>query len=344
MQTIEPPTAHRRETGKKKKRQLIAIDWMLTMANQIDLPMPGSLAAEARSSAPSGEGLGPWAIRTVQLFSNPQAGRRARRRIAALQQSFTEHGVVIIPGENGSGQLEIDKRADHVCCAGGDGTMRHVVAAVCNSGRNVSVSVYPNGTVNLIAMESSYPRDPTKFVRRVLDGGQRAPHYIALVDDVPMASCASVGPDSYAVEGVSSAVKRVIGRGAYIVAVGKLMFQWPRPKITVSHAGLNLICEAVYIAKGRYFAGRWTLAPEASARAPKLEVITLRRAARLDFLRLAWFLLLGRSIRGLPGVEHFSCVEVQIASADAPPLQADGDIVGRLPLGISLRAKPVEFA
>jgi diacylglycerol kinase (ATP) len=285
-----------------------------------------------------------WKINTVQVFFNPRAGGFARRRIAALQRCFTAHGVTIVEAESGSGPLEVDERADHVCCAGGDGTLRHVVAAVCRSGRDVSLSVYPNGTVNLIAMESDYPRDPEAFVRRILDGSQRARHYVGLVGDIPLASCASVGPDSYAVATVSSALKRAIGRAAYLVAVAGFLFRWPRAKITLSHAGGRTACEAVYIAKGRYFAGRWTLTPEASVLSPEFEVIALQRASRTDFLRFAWYILMGRPTGEMSGADHFRCRELTIASDDAVPLQADGDIVGYLPLHVSIRSAPFTFA
>ena len=55
--------------------------------------------------------------------------------------------------ESVNDRLEIDPRADHVCSAGGDGTLRHVVDAVRRSGRHVSVSAFPAGTVNLLAVE-----------------------------------------------------------------------------------------------------------------------------------------------------------------------------------------------
>ncbi|MDO7841802.1 diacylglycerol/lipid kinase family protein [Sphingomonas immobilis] len=302
------------------------------------------VASRGNEKRPGEAAPADWKVDTVQVFTNPRAGGFAKRRIAALRRCFTSSGVTLIETESGSSPLSVDERADHVCCAGGDGTLRHVVAAVCRSGRDVSLSVYPNGTVNLIAMESGYPRDPEAFVRRILDGGQRARHYVGLVGDIPMASCASVGPDSYAVATVSSALKRVIGRAAYLFAVSGFLLRWPRAKIMLFHAGGQTACEAVYVAKGRYFAGRWALTPEASVFSPEFDVIALRRASRTDVLRFARYMLTGRSIWGMPGADHFRCTELTIASDDAAPVQADGDIVGHLPVHISIRLAPFTFA
>lgn len=286
----------------------------------------------------------PATISTIQLFSNPHAGWIARWRVAALQRSFIAQGVTVLEGEHGSEALMIDTRAQHICCAGGDGTLRHVLAALIRSGRDISVSVYPTGTVNLVARECRYSIARTAFVQRVLKGNCHAYHYVGLLGDVPMASCASVGPDSYAVAAVSPALKRVIGRAAYIVAVCEFMIRWPRAKITLKSAEWEKECEAVYIAKGRYFAGSWSFAPTASMRSPQFEVIAFQDASRRTFFRFFWSMSRGLLVAQIPGAEEFRCTELAIASKVSAPLQSDGDIVGDLPLRLSLRVVPIKFA
>ncbi|WP_242182793.1 diacylglycerol kinase family protein [Sphingomonas sp. CARO-RG-8B-R24-01] len=283
-------------------------------------------------------------ISIVQLFSNPHAGWIARRRVAALRRRFMVEGITVLNGDHGSKPLMIDRRAQHICCAGGDGTLRHVLAALIESGREISVSVYPNGTVNLVAREIGYSIAPAAFVQRVLKGDHRGYHHVGLIGDVPMASCASVGPDSYAVAAVSLALKRLIGRAAYIVAVCGFLIRWPRVKITLKNAERELVCEAVYVAKGRYFAGSWSLAPTACMRSQTFEVIALQNASRRTFFRLCWSMLRRLPVGEIPGVEQFNCTELEITSEEPAPLQSDGDIVGYLPLRLALRLAPIEFS
>lgn len=280
----------------------------------------------------------------VQLFIGAGRGARPRARTKALCAALEALGARVLLTESGSDRLVIDDRADHVCAVGGDGTLRHVVDAVRNAGRPIQISTYPAGTINLLAREYAYPRDPHAFARRMLETGQRRNHYIALIGQTPLLVCASVGPDSYAVACLSPRLKRLTGRAAYLVAFCRVLMRWRRARITLLHDGRQTECEAVYIAKGRFFAGRWSFAPEASVGDPLLHVTVLRRASRTRFLLFAWALLRRRPAGQLAGVDRFVCTELALRSDDAPPLQADGDIVARLPLSIMVQADALAFA
>ncbi len=281
---------------------------------------------------------------TVQLFVNPGAGFRAGSQTRDLCSALEALGAQILLTESVSDRLVIDERADHVCAVGGDGTLRHVVDAVRRTGRPIPIAAYPAGTVNLLAMECAYPRDPHAFARRLLETGKPRRHYVALIGQTPLLTCASVGPDSYTVENLSPRVKRLIGRAAYLVAFCNVLMRWRRTKITLLHDGRRTECEAVYIAKGRFFAGRWSFASEASVGDPLLHVVALGQASRRDFARFAWTLIWRRPVEQLAGVQCFTCTELTVGSDDAPPLQADGDIVAYLPVSIAIEAKAIHFA
>jgi diacylglycerol kinase family enzyme len=226
---------------------------------------------------------------------------------------------------------------------GGDGTLRHVVNAVRASGRRIPISAYPAGTINLLAMECGYPRDPHAFAARLLGIAGPQPHYVAQIGETPLLICASVGPDSYAVSNLSPRLKRLIGRAAYLVAFCKVLAHWPRPKIVLEHDGLRTECEAVYIAKGRFFAGRWSFAPDASLRTPLLHVVALRHASRRRFAVFVWTLMRRRPVEQLRGVGAFTCTHLTMNSNTAAPLQADGDIVTHLPSSIVVEREAVPF-
>jgi diacylglycerol kinase family enzyme len=282
--------------------------------------------------------------RLIQLFVNPRSGRRAQRRVAALRAALETGGATLLVSESTAGRLEIDPAADHVCAVGGDGTLRHVVEAVHRAGRPISVSTYPGGTVNLLARECGYPRSPDAFAQRLRDPGAGRGHHTALIGITPLLACASVGPDSIAVERLSATWKRRIGRSAYLLAFCAGLLAWKRTRIILLHDGRETVCEAVYIAKGRYFAGPWSFAPAARVDDPRLHVVALRRASRLTFLRFAWTLLRRRPVEVLAGVDMFACTELIIRSEAPLPLQADGDIVAHLPATIRMRPGTTMFA
>ncbi len=280
----------------------------------------------------------------VQLFVNPRPGWFARRRVTALRQAFERAGATVVVTESRSDRLEIDAQSTHVCAVGGDGTLRHVIDALHRSGRSPLVSAYPIGTVNLLARECRYPRSPRSFVDRVLGAGPHAQHHTALVDGLPLVTCASVGPDSFVVESLSSALKNRIGRAAYVLAFCKLLIRWPRARMTLSWGHDRMDCEAVYIAKGRFFAGPWTFAPRARAVDPLLHVVSIERASRYQFVRFSWRMLRKQPVDTMDGVRCFTCTELKIDGEATIPLQADGDIVTHLPASVSVRLQSTEFA
>lgn len=279
---------------------------------------------------------------TVQLFVNPRAGSHARS-VTDLCSALEALGAKTLLTESIAGQLVVDDRADQVCVVGGDGTLRHVVDAVRATGRQIPISAFPAGTINLLAMECAYPRDPRAFARRLLETARPQQHYIARVEGTPLLICASVGPDSYAVAGHSPRIKRLIGRAAYLLAFCKVLLRWRRPKITLLHAGNRTECEAVYIAKGRFFAGRWSFASDASLLIPLLHVVALQRASRFRYALFMLALMRRRPLEQLDGVKTFTCTHLTLSSDDAPPLQADGDIVAHLPVSIEIEPEAVPF-
>jgi hypothetical protein len=117
-------------------------------------------------------------------------------------------------------------------------------------------------------------------------------------------ACASVGPDSLAVEMVSSSpLKRHIGRFAYVAAMGSLLCRWPRHRLRLSANGASWECEAVYIAKGCYYAGAWSCA-QARWGWP-VACRALKRARRREIFQFYWRMLSGGDVTGHSNVIAF---------------------------------------
>jgi diacylglycerol kinase (ATP) len=276
----------------------------------------------------------------VQLIYNRAAGGHCPRRVEALRAGFEARGARVILSECGPGvEIEVGADASHVWAVGGDGTLRHVALALSRCGRTLPVSFYPAGTVNLLHRERPCATDPEGHVLRLLgeEGGGRL--HSATLNDTGFLACASVGPDSRAVATVSLALKARIGKLAYAVAFARLLLDWRRAPIRLAWEGGETVCEAFYVAKGRYFAGPWSFAPNASTAEPLLHVVALKTARRRDFARFALALWRGAEVGGTA----FTCTWLT-AEADEPlPLQADGDAVATLPVRIALHETPLSL-
>jgi diacylglycerol kinase family enzyme len=279
----------------------------------------------------------------IQLFSNPAAGRHRRRAIAALVKAFEAQGATVLRSESSAGMPVIAAEATHVCVAGGDGTVRHVGDAVVRAGHLVTMSIYPAGTINLLAREAGYPRDPAAFATLVLSGPARRKHYPVAMAGGHFFACASVGPDSLAVARVSRRLKQAIGRIAYGIAALKLLYDWQRVGIVLEVGERNVACEAFYVAKARYYAGGWSFARDARVNEPVLHVVALRTARRRDYLAFLAVLAAGRDVSKLANVVSFTCSTLRAEAAAPLPIQADGDVVGTMPATIALREDPLIF-
>jgi diacylglycerol kinase family enzyme len=156
-------------------------------------------------------------------------------------------------------------------------------------------------------------------------------------------ACAGVGPDGFAVATVSHRLKRAVGRLAYALAAVRLLATWPRHPILLTADGRRIECEAFYVAKGRYYAGRWSLAKDARVHHPVLHVVALRRARRRDYLSFIAAIVSHRDPAELDNVEAFTCAALSADAAEPLPLQADGDIVGALPTAMAIGETPLTF-
>lgn len=291
----------------------------------------------------SGRGEGSLREPVVQLFSNPASGGYKRRRLATLARALEARGATVHHSESRAGEPVIREDATHVCVAAGDGTVRHVAGAVARSGRPVALSIYPSGTINLLAREAGYPRRADDFASLILAVEPRRRHYPVALGEGYFFACAGVGPDSLAVARVSPRVKRVVGRLAYVAAFLGLLLHWPRHAITLACDGRTITCEAFYVAKGRFYAGSWSFAPAARLDEPLLHVVALRTARRRDYFRFILALFRREDLAGLANIEFATCTSLHATSHAPLPIQADGDIVGTLPTTLTVGDEPLIF-
>jgi diacylglycerol kinase family enzyme len=279
----------------------------------------------------------------IQLIHNPASGTHDPQRVEALAAAFRAAGATVLPGlSSPQHACRVDARAHRIVVVGGDGTVRHVAASIRASGRELPLAVYPGGTVNLLHRELGSPTEPAAFARMVMAADAPSPAFAAHGTHGDCLVCASIGPDSHAVAALSEPLQRALGRLAYVMAFLGVLWRWPRPRLQLCVDGEQWAAEAVFIAKGRFYAGPWSFAPEARVEAPVLHVVALPRLTRWVFLRFALALL-----RGLPPPAALCrtamCREICIDAAPgspAPPLQADGDLLGTTPARFTVGMQP----
>lgn len=294
----------------------------------------------------------------VQLIHNPASGTHHELRLRVLAQAFEACGAKVVMGTTEiDGSMLLADDGDLICVSGGDGTLRLVIAAMQKSGSTTPLCIFPAGTVNLVAREIGYAPEPEKFASEVMRGylagaDARLKEPVVASNHGPFVACLSAGPDGVAVAKHSPHLKKKIGRNAYTWSFAKLFLRWPRQQfsldvITVDGSQSSLSCEAFYVAKGRYFAGPWTLTPEAGLGGDNFHLIALSQANRWNFIRFMLSVARGKDPKKLPFARPYHARSVAIMLSENSQnnqfFQEDGDSMVLPPTQILMTDHVVEY-
>jgi YegS/Rv2252/BmrU family lipid kinase len=279
--------------------------------------------------------------RRLLIVYNPAAGQRRRRRFEAVLGALRARGCPLDLRETaGPGDAEALARAavpgaaDLVVAAGGDGTVNEVVNGLASGAApgTLPLAVLPLGTANVLAAEIGLDFAPRALARTIAEGRAR-PVALGQANDRLFSVVLGAGFDAHAVAGVDMRLKRWIGKGAYVWEATRQLFVFGFPEYRVALDGTRHRAASVIVAKGRYYAGRFVVAPEGRLEAPEFRVCLFTRPGAWHALRYAAALGLRRLDR-LPNVRVLPAREVVIEGPEGDPVQGDGDILTRLPVTV----------
>ena len=247
------------------------------------------------------------------------------------------------------GKRICEERVEWVVVAGGDGTLRALVEVFVENNYWPYVSIFPAGTVNLVAKELLQTSDPEKWLKRTLKGIV-TPIWLGKANDRIFLTVAGIGVDSLVVHGVTDKEKKYLSKFAYVRQGSELvrkelfMRNWQyKFQVMINGDGLWRDASSVIVAKSRYYAGRFSLVDHGSLSAPTLHVCMFTGSKRADFLRYA--ALLATDLLSLDKtVEIIPATSVIIRSnVDDFVAELDGDSLVSSPLDISLIDRPLNF-
>lgn len=278
-------------------------------------------------------------LRHVVLISNPTAGRRSGRRLRDAVQQLEGRGIdVDLRHTRRRGDAEELARAaagehpDAVVAAGGDGTIHEVVNGLAYSG--VPLGVLPLGTANVFAREMSLPTDPVRAALGLLAGTPRQVH-LGRADSRYFLVMAGVGFDAQVIYELDLGLKRLLGKLAYVSTGLKVLLAPPRHRFEVEIGAERLSACGVVIGKGHYWGGSFQVTPGARIEAPDLHLCLFTGSRAWDLVRYAGGIVSGKHL-GFPDVLLRTAREFTIHSPRPLRVQADGDLIGTLPMAFSV--------
>ena len=271
--------------------------------------------------------------RRLLIIFNPAAGLRRRRRLEAVLRHLRARGCAAevrettAPGDAERFAAAADPaRYDVLVVAGGDGTVNEAVNGLGDV--RLPFAILPLGTANVLAAEIGLARDPEQ-VAAAIAHGQPQPVTLGAANGRRFILMAGVGFDAHVVAGVSTPVKRWLGKGAYVLAMLRQLWRYGFPRYQVAIDGASHTAGSVLVANARFYAGRFVAAPAADLRSPTLQVCLFERSGRLAAIGYALALFTGRLPR-LASYRILTAERLQIDGPQGEPVQGDGDVIATL--------------
>jgi len=282
--------------------------------------------------------------RKILVIYNPIAGQRRQQLYGATLKILGEFGVHVVERRTSRrGDAErfasetLTDEYDAIAVAGGDGTINEAI----NGLRSTSppLAIVPLGTANVLAAELNLKTDPT-LIAHTIGAAQPSPIHVGIINERKFVMMAGVGIDSHVVQSVSTKLKRITGKRAYIWQTLVELVRFPSPVYTVTIDGIPHEVGSAVFANGHYYGGKFVTAPEARLEDPVLYACLLTGRGRWNLIRYGVALAGNRLTR----LSDVTTIEFEQAVIDGPagdPVHADGDIIGSLPATIRADTTPL---
>jgi YegS/Rv2252/BmrU family lipid kinase len=275
------------------------------------------------------------------VIVNPAAGKRAapriwRRILTTVEGARTwDYATSERPDQARALAATAAQRGfERVIAIGGDGTVCEVANGL--AGSRTTLGIIPAGTGNDVSDNLAIPRDPIAAARLAASGlprqidlcqiqtRQRAAYFV---------NVAGFGFDAEAAWRVNRLPKVLGGTLPYIGGVLQTLWRYPSPPMRISIDGQRVDRRVFLVAVGNCpsYAGGMRIVPRALPDDGWLDVCLVKDLRRTEVLRIVPKLYSGGHVHH-PAVEIFRCRSVT-ADADVRVLcQADGELVGELPV------------
>jgi diacylglycerol kinase (ATP) len=267
------------------------------------------------------------------IVFNPVAGRRRAHLLWRVLDVLVANGV----------RREAVKRGEKmVVAAGGDGTIAEVANGLMGTGARLGV--IPLGTANVLAHELGLPFSP-KAVAAALAFGRTTTLWPGIASSPHgnrlFVQMLGVGFDAHVVRRVSLPMKRLFGKGAYVLRSMPELTRYSYPPIRVRLDEVETQTSSVIVSKGRFYGGRFRLAADAVPGAPGFSVVLFDRSGPWAAMMYGAALpvnLLGHA----PGVRQIRANRIDFIGNEPMPAQADGDAAGCGVTSVTNAAAPIQ--
>lgn len=282
----------------------------------------------------------------ILIIYNPNAGQKKAklfRQVVHILKAFGAEIAVIETQYAGHAQIiakEYRKGPyDIICAAGGDGTLNEVLNGLQPSA--LAVGIIPLGTANVMAKELNIQETPETISATLLSDVQKG-CWLGKQEERYFSLMVSVGTDAKTINDVNLALKKLVGKSAYVLSFLKQILFYRPVAYEVMIDDVPYHAGAVIITKGKYYGGKFICAPKADLSQKEFHVVLMTEKDR-------WAALTNAVKMVLNWIPQDKSVQIVVGKtitirSDCPAsYQIDGDPGGRLPLTLSLSDTPVSI-
>lgn len=227
---------------------------------------------------------------------------------------------------------------DALVAVGGDGTVNEVVRGIIESGGKgkTTLGIIPCGTGNDLVRTLNIPLEIEESVQ-VLKNGHIEHLDLGRVNGKYYMNVVGIGFDATVADEINMNVRRLKGTMAYLYAVLKTLFTYKSPKMTVQID--DTVLEGQYflvaIANGKYYGGGMQIAPNAWPADGVFDICVVENVKRMEVVKMLPKIFKGEHL-GHPAVKVYRGRKVMVESMERVLVQADGELMGTLPMGFEL--------
>ncbi len=280
-------------------------------------------------------------MQTVHVVFNPTSGSFSPARLEQVLAKLRGAGLdpqPLLPASLDEAHQRIAllcHQEDHptIIAVGGDGTVNTVVNSLPQGA--ATLGIIPLGTANVMARELgiSSLQDAVARIARATLRPFSVGEARSSAGTRRFVLMAGVGADAAAVADVRPHEKRLLGKGAYVLAGLRRCVDWDYSAVTVTCGAWQYRCNSLIVANAAHYAGPYRLVPQASLFEDRLVITPLPFSGPVSLLGFTGSVFL-RGSYAAP--EAFCCSQEPISITGNKQVQLDGDSFGTLPLQIRL--------
>jgi diacylglycerol kinase (ATP) len=277
-------------------------------------------------------------------MANPTSGGYSAITLQKVKTHLEELGwtaeirLTRSPGEIGKVCADPSFKVKTLVIAGGDGSINEAVIGLQDHPNPPQLAVVPIGTANVLALELSLPRKANAIAETIARQKTKRLHF-GLANGHPFLLMVSVGFDAEIVHAVPLALKRRIGKLAYVITAIKTSLTRKSIPLQITLDGEPFAGKFAVASNARHYGGPFEICPS-GVTDPGLHMLILEKDDLWSSINYGIALMLGR-IHKTHGATVKPFTAATISAQSAVATQVDGDPFGAAPLEIRQADKTI---